>query len=123
MQVEVSVNYNFIGGGGNNCIMFPSSGPVTEYNLIGGGCNNVICASYSAIFGGSDNNDNGFQYAGIFGYNIGAVAQKTFHVNCLNACDTPYLSALTSAPPIGTIYACDSGTPFVGSFPLYIQLV
>ncbi len=45
------------------------------------------------------NNDNGLAYVGIFGSNINNPANmsaNTFHVNCLNAIDTPL--AFVGAP-------------------------
>ncbi len=43
-----------------------------------------------------------------------------FHVNCLNACDTPCNSTM-GVVPIGTIFACDSGILPAGAMPLYIR--
>ena len=45
----------------------------------------------------------GFAYAGIFGQNINAVANNTFHVNCLNANSISGPGAPAGAPA-GTIY-------------------
>lgn len=84
-----------------------------------GGCGNQTLGNYSAILGGSGNNDNGFNYVGIFGQNIGGVAANTFHVNCLNACSTPCITA--SAYPAGTIGYITAGTTIPpGAKALYI---
>jgi hypothetical protein len=109
--------YSFIGGGRQNVIQTTST-----YGFIGGGCNNAISGAYSGILGGCNNNDAGCAFAGIFGCNITAAAPKTFHVNCLNACDTPIW--VSGSPfPYGTIFTCCSGCglPF-GACPLFIQL-
>ena len=74
----------------------------------------------NAILGGHCNNDNGCCYAGIFGCGIIAVACNTFHVECLNACNTPCSSTMGSVP-VGTIFLCNSIPP-INSFPLWIQL-
>ena len=69
--------------------------------------------------GGLSNTVSGFNWAGIFGCDITAVADCTFHVNCLNAKDTPPYSA---ALPHGTIfYVPVSATPPTGALALYIM--
>ena len=123
---------NFIGGGYKNCINTHShiaaivGGAVntisSSYSFIGGGVNNNISGNYSAILGGSGNNDSGCSYAGIFGCNITGVADKTLHVNCLNACDTPVYTGTAFCS--GTLFYVNSvplpsGTP---AYPLYIWL-
>jgi hypothetical protein len=85
------------------------------HSFVGGGCDNVVDGSCSSIFGGyknyvagdcsvilggANNNDMGMAYVGIFGNSINAVAPNTFHVNCLNAVNTPPYSGLF---PAGTI--------------------
>jgi hypothetical protein len=55
--------------------------------------------------------------AGVFGCDITAVASKTFHVNCLNAANTPLYSG--TAFPTGTIFK-SNGTLPAGALPLYI---
>jgi len=105
---------NFIGGGCANTICACNA-------VIGGGYNNCVCGDYSAILGGCGNTDNGLQYVGIFGKNISALAPTTFHVNCLNACDTPFQNTTN---PSGTIFKFDSSlvTPLpTGALPLYIM--
>ena len=78
---------------------------ISDYNCncfsnILGGANNTMSGMYSSILGGSGNNDNGFNYAGVFGQNIVAVAPNTFHVECLNAVNTPCW------PGFGTYPSC-----------------
>jgi hypothetical protein len=65
---------------------------------------NTISGAYSAILGGSGNNDNGFAYAGIFGQNVGAVAANMFHIESLNVNAMP--GPTTGGPllPAGTLY-------------------
>jgi hypothetical protein len=75
-------------------------------SVIAGGRCNTVSGTYSAILGGFGNNDAGFNAAGIFGQNVTAVASNTFHVECLNAVNTP---PVTGGPfPSGT-YAWKAG--------------
>ena len=69
---------------------------------------------------GLSNTVSGFNWAGIFGCDITAVADCTFHVNCLNAKDTP-LGA--SSLPAGSIFYWPAGTPppFTYTGVLYIK--
>jgi len=108
---------SFIGSGQYNCITGAVSGGQASYGVIPGGCNNTISNStFSAILGGSGNTVGaGYDHVGIFGKNITNVCSNTFHVNCLNACDTPGWSA---GLPSGTIFK-SAGTPLTG-IPLYI---
>ena len=85
---------------------------------ITGRSRNTSSGAYSSILGGSGNNDGGFNWAGIFGCNIGGQADKTFHVNCLNACDTP-LAAI--GLPSGTIAKVVGGFIPPGALPLVIM--
>ena len=88
-------------------------------SILCGGCN-TVCAVYSSILGGSGNSvAAAYPYSGIFGQNVAAQASNTFHVECLNAINTPCYTG-TAFPP-GTIFACcpGSGLPF-GALPLYI---
>jgi len=87
-------DYSSVVGGHNNYI----NG--ANYASILGGSNNTVSGNYSSIFGGSGNNDMGFAFAGIFGQNVNAVAPNTFHVECLNAVNTPAASA---GFPSGTV--------------------
>jgi hypothetical protein len=41
--------------------------------------NNTLTGSFSAILGGSGNNDAGFDFVGIYGFGITAVADCAFH--------------------------------------------
>ena len=100
---EVSV-YSFIGSGHTNQVL-------AHCSAILGGNNNTVSSAYSAILGGSGNTIGAtFPYAGVFGCNINAVASNTFHVNCLNACDTP---ACAAGLPHGTY----SYYAVTGAFP------
>jgi hypothetical protein len=85
-----------------------------------GGYNNTISGNYNTILGGTGNTDSGYSHVGIFGNNVSAVANNTFHVECLNACSTPGYSGSGSFPA-GTIFKLISGTPPAGSHPLYIM--
>ena len=73
-------------------------------SFIGSGLNNTLSGNYNAILGGQGNTiGGGFDHVGIFGKNITNVCSNTFHVNCLNACDTPGPGAPGGALP-GTVY-------------------
>ena len=75
----------------------------------------------NAILGGHCNNDNGLNYAGIFGCCVIAVACNTFHVECLNACNTPVFGG-SGTYPFGTIFTCCCGCGLpMGALPLFIQ--
>ena len=90
-----------------------------SYSSILGGEYNTVLGNYSAILGGSGNTvPVGCNFVGIFGNSITAVADNTFHVNCLNACGSPSGPGLL---PPGTLYyipttACMAaiGFPFPG---------
>jgi len=56
-------------------------------------------ANCSAVLGGFNNKVN-HPFAAIFGNGLTTVAPNTFHVECLNALNTP----LGSSWPVGTIY-------------------
>ena len=79
--------------------------------------------AYLAIIGGLGNTIGAaYQYAGVFGCNISAVASCTFHVHCVNACSTPIYPGAGSFPP-GTVFICNS--TYFGSgtvYPLSIVL-
>jgi hypothetical protein len=87
-------------------------------SVIAGGRCNTVSGTYSAILGGFGNNDAGFNAAGIFGQNVTAVASNTFHVECLNAVNTPLPSA---GHPSGTIFKYNGGPLPAGALPLYIM--
>jgi hypothetical protein len=72
---------------------------------------------------GLSNPHGGFNWAGIFGCDITAVADCTFHVNCLNAKDTPVWTGSGLPFPIGTVFSCNSGGAGVplGALPLFVQ--
>ena len=76
------------------------------HGFIGGGAYNTIAAgaTYSSILGGSGNTIGaGYQWAGVFGQNVAAQASNTFHVECLNAINTPPGPPGFGTPP-GTMY-------------------
>lgn len=54
-----------------------------------------------------------YQYAGIFGQNVSAVAPNTFHVECLNACATPAFAGLGTYPA-GTLQCYTHATACIG---------
>jgi len=81
---------------------------------------NTVSANYSSMVGGCGNSDAGFNFAGVFGQGITAVANNTLHVNCLNAAGTP---GAIGGLPVGTVFYLGSGSPVpTNSYPLYIQL-
>jgi hypothetical protein len=90
--------------------------PVTASNYSGilGCVGNTVSGYYSAILGGKGNLVT-HNCAAAFGNGISSVAPNTFHVNCLNACDTP---AYVGGLPPGTIFK--SATPPPLGTPLYI---
>ena len=112
-------NYSFIGGGRNNHI---GSTCWQGYGVIAGGRDNTTAggtgftAQFSAILGGCNNTVN-HDFAGIFGCGITSVANNTFHVECLNAVNTP---TGVAGLPSGTIVKV-SGAPPMGALPLYIM--
>ena len=115
-------NYSVIAGGRHNSFV-DNTGSYQSNSFIAGGAYNTISSPYSSILGGSGNTIGvGFQYAGVFGQNVNAVASNTFHVECLNAVNTP-ISTVASSFPIGTIFVCNA--PYSGTgtpHPLYIIL-
>ncbi len=50
---------------------------------------NITTGAFSSILGGSGNNVGGLNNVFIAGIGITAVAPNTFHVECLNAVNTP----------------------------------
>jgi hypothetical protein len=115
---RVCADVSSIAGGYGNLIATGA-----DCSFIGGGRGNTVSGAYSAILGGYNNNDNGFNFVGIFGQNINNpanMAPNTFHVNCLNAINTPLFTLGPFVP--GTIYYVPVGTPPpVGACALYIQ--
>lgn len=102
-----AIEHSVIAGGFRNVVR-------ASYSSILGGYNNLVTGQCSAILGGSGNNDNGLSYVGIFGCNINNplnMSANTFHVNCLNAVDTPPWSG---SFPLGSITwkDCTSITSF-----------
>ncbi len=107
---STQISRSFIGGGIGNYIFEQCSSIVGGCqntinaggvgSFIAGGDTNTISGACSSILGGSGNNDGGFAYAGIFGQNVTAVAPNTFHVECLNAVNTPIYGG---ALPSGTL--------------------
>lgn len=96
-SINPGVSLSFIGGGQGNAILKGID------SAIWGGETNIVTANCNAILGGFQNTDSGYSLVGIFGCNIAAVANNTFHINCLNTCDTPRLGAPVGAPS-ETIY-------------------
>lgn len=114
-----------IAGGCNNSILASNysgilSGRLNEiysssnYSSILGGLSNCVSGEFSSILGGQGNLVT-HQWASASGYNVASVADCTFHVNCLNACDTPLGPGTL---PSGTIFY--STTPISGGRALYI---
>ena len=105
--------YSVIAGGNTN-IIAPGNEVPTCYNVIAGGLGNTVCAPFGAILGGRGNTVS-HAYSAVYGCNVASVSDKTFHVNCLNACDTPPYNA---SCPVGTIMY--STTVPAGAKALYI---
>lgn len=128
----INSGYSFIGGGEANTLQGLASlitgGQSNQVSgacsAIVGGCANTVSGSYSAILGGSGNNDNGHNWAGIFGCGITAGADKTFHVNCMNAINTPLYPGGGASYPSGTIFRAipPNLPPAAHCYPLYIWL-
>jgi len=101
-------NNSFVGGGITNSVYNSCSSVVGgglntvsgAYSSVLGGTFNTVSGDYSSILGGSGNSDGGFNYAGVFGQGVTAVAPNTFHVECLNAVNTPNI---TTGPATGTV--------------------
>ena len=83
-----------------------------------------VSGACSAILGGCCNNDNNFAYAGFFGAglnNPAHMAPHTFHVECLNAINTPSWPGGASTFPPGTLFYFAAGAVAnVHTCPLYI---
>lgn len=112
----INSNFGFIGSGTQNCIDAVGA----NHSFIGGGAQNVIRSSCSAILGGDGNTvAAGFTHVGMFGSGLNTCSSFTFHVNCLNAVNTPpYNPGL----PVGTIYFIPVGAPVpAGACALYIR--
>ena len=71
--------------------------------------------------GGCSSGDGGFNYAGVFGQGIIAQAANTFHVECLDAVNTP--SVYSEAWPIGTIFMSATPPGATCVLPLYIKII
>ncbi len=85
----------FVGAGEGNVIDVNS-----DYSTIAGGRQNLICGRFSAILGGTSNVINiGHDYSAAFGQGVMSAAANTFHVECLNAINTP---AYAFGLPAGT---------------------
>lgn len=87
------------------------------------GCNkNTVSANYSAILGGSGNTvAAAYQYAGIFGQNVAAVASNTFHIECLNICAIPI--AYSGLDPKWTVFTTTTPPGATCALPLYIKII
>ena len=98
-RIHAGVDASSIAGGWGNTI-----NPGGNCSFIAGGLNNVVAGTYSSIFGGSGNNDNGLSWAGVFGCNVNAVQSCAFHSNNFVAQNMPDETALPL--PSGTLYYC-----------------
>ena len=105
-----------IASGSDNCIMNLAK----IHSFIGSGCNNIVEGSFSSVLTGCRSCDNGFDYAGVFGCAVVAQAANTFHVECLNAVNTPTYVAGPGFPS-GTIFKYTGGALPAGALPLYIM--
>lgn len=74
---------------------------IGDYSFVGV-YKNTVAANYSAILGGSGNNDGGNPYVGIYGQNITNTCSGYFHVNSLIAQNIQPTSGGT-APPLGAL--------------------
>lgn len=110
-NVDGAGAFSFIGSGAHNCALNVHSGVLL-------GSANTVNASYSTVLGGSGNTIGvTHAYSAIFGQNLNSAAANTFHVECLNAINTPVYNPLL---PTGTIYYATS-CPFPGACALYIM--
>ena len=83
-QTTCLVSFGIIGRGQPNKVFTG-----TNHSSIFSGQNNTVSGSCSAILGGSGNNDNGFNYVGIFGQNVTGVINNAFHAENLVAQNMP----------------------------------
>jgi hypothetical protein len=74
-----------------------------------GGRANTISNAYSSILGGSGNTVT-HAYSAAFGNGVSSLANNTFHVECLNAVNTPGPYAFPPALPGGTVYWGPAGS-------------
>ena len=107
-------DFNTISGGYCNTISQPNG-------FIAGGAYNTVSGIYSSILGGNHNTVS-HNYSAAFGSGVLSAADHTFHVECLNALNTPCYTG--GAFPTGTIYTCcpGGGLPTGHACPLYIWL-
>ena len=76
----------------------------SDYASIAGGLSNsILAAKYSAILGGA-NSRVSHDYAAVFGAGLVSCACHTFHVECLNAINSPLQSSASPEYPSGTIF-------------------
>ena len=93
---------------------------MVQTNFIGVGRGNRVSGPYSSILGGSGCNDNGFNYAGLYGQNVNAVANNTFHIEGLNANAIPFGGGGIPGLPAGTVYWDFDTVNIPGAKLLYI---
>ena len=80
-----------------------------------GGCFNTVSGDYSAILGGSGNNDNGIPFTGMYGNGLVATAAvpgapSSFWVDTLVAPSIPLVNALGYIGlPAGALYITTAG--------------
>ena len=81
------------------CCQIISTG--ADFSAVVGGCKNTVSAIYSSILGGK-NNTVTHNYAAVFGNGLVSCSNDTFHISCINAKNTPNITA--GGPfPAGTI--------------------
>lgn len=107
---------NVIGGAGWQCMSFIGAGAENvidggTYGVIGGGLNNRVTQPFSAVLGGRNNTVN-HTCSGIFGDGLTSAAANTFHVNCLNAVNTPVYTGIPY--PLGTVIRHALPAPALG---------
>lgn len=108
IQGQVSQVFSAIGGGQLNTM----SG---NHAVISGGHSNIVSGNCSAILGGSGNNDGGFAYAGVYGYNVTANTSCAFHANNFVAQNIPP-GLGGGVPPLGALPGSFYWEPGLGGF-------
>ena len=104
--------YGTIGGGKDNCIF-----PGTSHSSIFSGDTNSVSGSCSSILGGSNNNDGGFAFVGMYGNTLTATKSpasygvpSAFWVDSLVAPSIPLVTILTYPNlPVGALYITAAG--------------
>ena len=112
--INAGFNYATIAGGQNNIVAGTGSG-------ILGGIGNQVLGNCSAILGGSgDTVSATYSYAAVLGQGIAAVANNMFHVEKINAINTPVIPSITLPPGAIVKWNPSIGPLPAGALALYI---